>query len=154
MKKKSSPWPIAIAASLAVVFIVNFTFLYLAVKTEDGLTDKNYYEKGLFYNSSLQDEKSLGWKIEVSFVNIPEVESSNGIMVNIRDTAGAPVGGALVKIVLKRPASDRFDRVFELVPAGSAYNGSISMPVPGWWDIEVKAKKDGKEMEKTFRIKV
>lgn len=154
--KKRSAWPPAIAAFLSVVFAVNFMLLYLAFRTDDGLAEENYYEKGLMYNSALQNEKELGWDIEVSFDKTPGARDANGVIVRIYDKAGAGLDGAAVKVTLRRPTSDRYDRVFDLVRsgAGPSYSGAVAIPLPGIWDLRVTAGKDGREMEKTFRIRV
>ncbi len=154
MNKTRSPWPMAIATLLGVVFIVNIIFLFLAIKTDDGLTDEDYYVKGLFYNDRLQNERMLGWDIEFSFRDTPKTDGVNGIKVDVYDRTGTVLDGATVKVVLRRPTSDRYDKVFDLFPAGPSYNGEISIPLAGFWDINVTVNKDGNGMEKTFRIKV
>lgn len=154
MEIKKSPWPVAIASFLAVVFAVNFVFLYFAVTTDDGLTDERYYEKGLFYDDNHRDELELGWKLEVSFSRPPETVSENDLYVNIVNPDGSPVEGVVVNAILKRPATDRFDRPFAFVRSGPSYKGSVLFPMPGWWDIAVTAEKEGKMVEKTFRVKV
>lgn len=154
--KKRSAWPLTIAAFLGIVFAVNFVLLYLAFRTDDGLVEENYYEKGLMYNSTLRNEKELGWDIELSFDGTPGAKPANGVNVRIYDRAGAGLEGAAVKVTLRRPTSDRYDRVFGLVRSGSgpSYSGAIAIPLPGIWDLRVTAGKDGHEMEKTFRIHV
>ncbi|MBI5826923.1 MAG: FixH family protein [Deltaproteobacteria bacterium] len=154
--KKRSAWPLTIAVFLGVVFAVNFTLLYLALSTDDGLAEENYYEKGLMYNSMLRNEKELGWDIELSFDGTPGARPANSVNVRIYDRAGAGLEGAAVKVTLRRPTSDRYDRVFDLANsgAGPSYSGAITIPLPGIWDLRVTAGKDGHEMEKTFRIHV
>jgi len=153
MKKKRSFWPYIIAGFLAVVFLVNFTMLALAIKSDDGLTDPDYYEKGLFYTERLQAEKRLGWTMSFSFVDKPRAASPNRARVELAG-GGAAVDGATVKIVLKRPATSRFDAGFEMKHTGNAYAGEILIPSGGLWDIDVVAEKDGRTMERVFRIKI
>lgn len=154
--KKRSAWPLTIAVFLGVVFAVNFTLLYLALSSDDGLAEKDYYEKGLTYNSTLLNEKELGWDIELSFDGTPGARPAHSVNVRIYDRAGAGLEGAAVKVTLRRPTSDRYDRVFDLAGsgAGPSYSGAIAIPLPGIWDLRVTAGKDGHEMEKTFRIHV
>lgn len=154
--RKRSLWPLTIAAFLGVVFAANFTLLYLSVRTDDGLAEENYYEKGLMYSSMLRNEKELGWDIDLRFDGTPGVKPANGVNVMIYDRAGAGLDNAAVKVTLRRPTSDRYDMVFDLVRsgAGPSYSGAVTIPLPGIWDLRVTAGKDGREMEKTFRIRV
>ncbi|MBI5903370.1 MAG: FixH family protein [Deltaproteobacteria bacterium] len=154
--KKRSAWPLTIAAFLGIVFAVNFALLYLAFRTDDGLAEENYYEKGLMYDSTLRNEKELGWDIELSFDGTSGAKPANSVNVRIYDRAGGGLEGAAVKVTLRRPTSDRYDRVFDLAGSGSgpSYSGAIAIPLPGIWDLRVTAGKDGHEMEKTFRIHV
>jgi nitrogen fixation protein FixH len=153
MNTKKSPWPKAIIAFFAVVFAANWLLIYLAISGFEGLVEEDYYEKGLRYNDTVQQEKRLGWKIELSFADDLKTTDSNKAKVVIFDKAGMPIGGAKVKVVLRRPATDRFDREFEMVPSGCAYHGTLSIPVNGLWDLHVKAEKGGDRMEKNFRVR-
>lgn len=153
MGKNKSPWPKAIIAFFAVVFAANGFLIYEAISGFDGLVEENYYEKGLNYNDVLQKEKQLGWRMELSFPDDLKAGADNKAKVVIFDRNGEPVGGAKVKLTLKRPATDRFDREVELIPSGCAYHGTVSVPVTGLWDISVEAEKGGDGMEKTFRVR-
>jgi len=144
-------WLAAIIASLAVVFIVNSAFLYVAVATDDGLVDEDYYRKGLFYDRGLEGEKALGWDIGLSFAPGKAAGAPARISVEIKK-AGDAVTGASVAVVLKRPASGGYDTALSLLPEAGAYTGEIGLPLEGLWDIEVKAGKGGQMMVRTFRV--
>ncbi len=152
MNTKKSLWPKAIIAFFAVIFMANGFLIYLAVSGFEGLVEDNYYEKGLNYNDVIQQEK-LGWKIELSFTDDMKAGAPNKAKVVIFDPKGEPIGGARVRIALRRPATDRFDKEFELVPSGCAYHGTVFLPVSGLWDIAVKAEKGDDRKEKTFRVR-
>lgn len=154
MKKKRSFWPYAIFTGLSIVFAVNFTFLYFAVTSDDGLEDRDYYIKGLFYDKKIKTERELGWSIDFSIIGEAKADSSNRIKVRISDSKGLPLKDAAVKIILRRPASDRFDRSVGLVSGNEGYTGNIEIPLEGYWDLKVIAGKDGHEVEKTFRVRV
>ena len=151
--QSKSRWPVIIIGSLAVVFFVNAFMLYMSLKTDDGLVNEDYYVKGLFYDEGLKGEKELGWEIGLSFTAPPSQTAPASVRVEIsRD--GEAVKGASVAIVLKRPATDRYDRAFALSPSGGAYAAEIEVPLGGLWDIEVSAGEGGKTMTKTFRVRV
>ena len=130
--------------------MANAVLLYVAVATDDGLVNEDYYTKGLFYDEGLKGEKALGWDIGFSFTS----KASAARLMVVISKAGDAVRGASVSVVLKRPATDKYDRAFELSPSGEAYTAEIEVPLGGLWDIEVTAGEGGKSMVKTFRIKV
>ena len=101
----------------------------------------------------IQQEKRLGWKIELSFTDDMKVGAPNKAKVVIFDPKGEFIEGAKVQITLRRPATNRFDKELELVPSGCAYHGTVSLPVNGLWDIAVKGEKGADRMEKTFRVR-
>lgn len=153
MEKKRSLWPYLIAGFLAMVFLVNFTMLALAIKSDDGLTDADYYEKGLFYTSRMNAERELGWVVGFSFKEIPAAPSSNRVEVAITKN-GEPVEGVSVRVILKRPATSRFDAEFALREAGASYGGEVVIPSGGLWEVNIVAEKNGRSMERVFRVKV
>lgn len=152
-KKKISPWPAAIVAFFSVIFIVNFTFLYFAVKSDDGLTDADYYRKGLLYNNKITEERMLGWNIELSFDGIPKPQG-NTVKVDIKDSENRWVKDAEVMLFLKRPATNKFDSSVTLYLKDGSYSGIISIPLEGYWYMDVKAARSGKSIEKSFKVKV
>jgi nitrogen fixation protein FixH len=124
----------------------------VAVATDDGLVDEDYYRKGLFYDKGLEGEKALGWDIGLSFV--PGASLAVPAMVRVEiSKSGYAVKDASVAVVLKRPASGRYDRSLKLSPSVQAYTGEVEVPLGGLWDIEVTAGKGGLTMVKTFRVR-
>lgn len=153
MESKKSIWPKAIVIFFAVVLSVNGFFIYKSVSGFEGLVEDNYYEKGLNYNNVIQQAKRLGWKIELSFADGLNPTAQNRAKVSISDTEGKAVDGLTVQIALRRPATDKFDDKFELAQSQGAYYGSVSVPVSGFWDMVVTAKKGTDRVEKIFRLR-
>ena len=132
--------------------MVNSALFYVAVATDDGLVDEDYYRKGLLYDKGLEGEKALGWDIGLSFKAGASHQAPAKIRVDIT-RLGYAVTDASVAVVLKRPASGRFDTPLKLSSSGQGYAGEVDLPLEGLWDIEVTAGKGGQSMVKTFRVK-
>lgn len=149
--KKHSRWPLAIGISLGVVFAVNIAFLSLAVWSDDGLIDNNYYEKGLKYGERIKTERELGWSFrlftEDNGVGVREVR------VSLLDRDGGAIQGAKVTLLVMRPATGGFDALHELKDESGLYKGQVVLPLEGWWDLRVTATRGGKSIEETFRLK-
>lgn len=153
MEEEKSGWPLAIIFFFAVVFMTNGILVYLAVSGFDGLVEDNYYEKGLRYNEVIRQEKRLAWRITLSSPDDLKPGTANKVKVVIFDKTGEPIGGAKVNLAVRRPATSRYDVEYELVPSGCAYHGTVNVPLPGHWDILVRAEKGADRMEKTFRMR-
>lgn len=153
-KNKRSWWPYLICAFLGTVVIVNMAFLYIAVSTNDGLVDKDYYEKGILYSKTLEDEAKLGWSIEFELNDKASAASRNEIRVSIFERDGSVLRDAAVNAILMRPATDNFDKESELTFRDSVYIGSFFIPLAGYWDIKVIVEKNGGTMERIFRVHV
>lgn len=153
MNTKKSLWPKVIIAFFTVIFMANGFLIYLAVSGFEGLEEEDYYEKGLNLNDAIQQERRLGWKIELSFTDDLKIDAANNAKVVIFDKTGIPLGGAKVKMVLRRPATNRFDKEFEMITSGYAYHGAVILPLNGMWDISVKAERGTDRLEKTFRVR-
>ncbi|HHL39224.1 MAG TPA: hypothetical protein ENJ37_01835 [Deltaproteobacteria bacterium] len=149
--RSGSFWPVGIAAFLGVVFVVNFTFISLAVVHDDGLTDEDYYRKGLFYDDRLRSERRLGWRVALSLEGAGETA---GVEVKVSRRGGGPLEGAVVTVERRRPATDRYDELYELAGEGGLYGGVVDFPLRGLWDLKVTVEKDGEALEKTFRVEV
>ncbi len=149
--KKKSRWPLAIGISLGIVFAVNIAFLSLAVWSDDGLIDDNYYEKGLRYGERIKAERELGWDLrlfaEDNGAGMKDVE------VSLIDRDGGVVQGAKVTLLVMRPATGGFDALHELKDESGLYKGQVVLPLGGWWDLRVTATRGGKSIEETFRLK-
>lgn len=153
-EERRSPWPYAICIFLAVVVIVNLIFIYTAVKTNDGLVDEDYYEKGILYNKTLEDEATLGWQVVLNSTDELRAESINLLSVSVLDKDGLPLKDASVRVILMRPATDRYDKETSLVLSGAAYSGKLQIPLRGLWDIKIIVDKDGSIVERIFRVRV
>lgn len=160
-KKKTSQrsiWPYAIIAFFTIVITVNLWFIYTALKSDDGLVDKDYYAKGILYNKTLEDEATLGWQISLnsgkSFGEALKSEASNDIAVKVLGKDGSPLKDAAVRMVLMRPATDSYDKELSLRFNGALHRGSLFIPLSGFWDIKVIVEKDDSTVERIFRIKI
>ncbi len=160
-KKKTSQrsiWPYAIIAFFTIVITVNLWFIYTALKSDDGLVDKDYYAKGILYNKTLEDEATLGWQISLAFGKtsgeVLKGEASNDIAVKVLDKDNSSLKDATVRVVLMRPATDSYDKEFPLEFNGALHKGGLFIPLSGFWDIKVIVERGDSIVERIFRVKV
>lgn len=152
-KDKKSKIPYIFFAFFAVIFAVDFTFMYLANTTWRGLATENSYEKGLQYNQTLAEEKkqeALGWKMGISFTNFSN--KSGKLLVNLQDRNIRTIPNAKIAVTITRPVQDGYDFTQSLEFIGGIYEAKIDFPLKGQWDFLVHVEKDGDIFKQTKRF--
>lgn len=116
----------------AVVLAVNIVFVRTALRSNPGVVTEHAYEKGLAYNTVLDEvktEKSLGWKASISY-------DDGRLQLSLNNKEGQPMHGAQVKALVDRPLQEGFSKTIALPETGDAlYAAPVEFPLPGQWDI-------------------
>ena len=72
-KNKDSRLVLAILFTFfAVIFAINFAYIYISQKTWRGVATQNSYQKGLEYNKTLEyvkSQKQLEWSSQIKYIN-------------------------------------------------------------------------------------
>lgn len=141
------------AAFFAVVLAANVALVFEARRSFNGLTEDNAYERGLAYNETLAQQARQtreGWSGKVSY------NSETGrFSVTLTDRSG-PVAGAKVVLDLIRPVRTGEDRSVALTPSSppGTYVGALRPPLPGQWDVRLRARDGERTFETLTRIVV
>jgi nitrogen fixation protein FixH len=135
------PW--AIAGAFVVVMTANGALAYFAMRSDTGLVSKHPFELGNGYNRVLDAgaaQDALGWRGTVRFVE--ETGLSGRIVAELRDPAGAPLGGLAVKVAVVRPVEPMPEQDLTLSASGQgSYAGPVTLPRAGQWDVRVTAAR-------------
>lgn len=120
-----------------VIFAVNTAFVTVAIKSNTGVVDNQYYERGVNYNETLAQsewQKSLGW------VGILD-QTNERIRFKLTDNMGQPVTQKTVTIVMRRPvqAGQDFDVPLKEQSPG-IYVGSLKNTPLGIWNAYIHAE--------------
>lgn len=128
------PW-ILMAGPFAVVVAGLFT-AYLAVSSNDGLVDDDYYKQGLAVNKLTErDQKAqaLGLQADV-------LQSADGTQVRVllRGKDGFSLPDVL-RLRIMHPTRDGSDQTVMLrADAGGAYGGSLAAKLSGRWRVALE----------------
>lgn len=145
------PW--AFVAAFLVVIAANATMAAFAFGSWTGIETRDHYRKGLAYNEELQAvrrQAALGWQGDVAYSGGGE---GGRVEFTLRDRAGAPVAGAVVRAAFVRPTSEGHD--FELPLdslGGGRYAARVALPLPGLWEVRVAAERGADEARFKERI--
>lgn len=114
-----------------VIIAVNIVFVSVAIKSNSGVVDEHYYERGVKYNETLAQsdyQKSLGWSGVID-------RSAHEIRFRLSDRNGRPVAGKKVTLNMKRPAQAGQDFEVPLIEQSPGfYVGQIQNALPGIWN--------------------
>ncbi|MFO1346104.1 MAG: FixH family protein [Rhodocyclaceae bacterium] len=129
------PWPWILMAGPAIVVVAGIATAWLAVRSNDGLVEDDYYKKGLAVSQQIardQEAAGLGLSGELMLGATSEVR----LLLNARQ------GGLLSDSVALRvihPTRSGNDQSIVLTRDGSGfYSGRLSSPLSGRWHVQVE----------------
>ncbi|AXF85257.1 hypothetical protein DTO96_100983 [Ephemeroptericola cinctiostellae] len=121
-----------------VVVVASFITLYLAIKTDDGVVDDDYYKQGLAINQDLARDdkaKALGLSAQLQF---------SGTTANLKLSALTPASlvGVPIQLLVQNVGVKTKDQVVALVPTGNGmWRGQLQQPLmAGHWQIHLEAQ--------------
>jgi nitrogen fixation protein FixH len=146
------PW--VFFAMFAVVFAANGALVVFAFGSWTGLETQGAYEKGLAYNDTLaaaREQAALGWQVEIALV--PGGAGRIRLETTFRDRNGRPPRLTAVTARLIRPTHSGHDLVLPLAKLENGRFGvETSLPLPGQWDVWVRAEHAGGSYQATRRV--
>ena len=155
-----NPWVLGWLAFVAFVLLVNAVFIITAMKTNPGLVDADYYEKGRDYEQTVQDKitakNKLGWQINLNSATA-DVTMAHAMTynLNIVDKAGLPLDATKITLSAYR-ASDAnadFDQPMQRIDAG-LYSTEMTFPLKGRWELIAKIQHNDDKLSFTQKINV
>ena len=144
--RKSGWIPWVFVGIFAVFLVANGIMVYFASVTWTGVETENAYERGLDYNRTLaavRDQEALGWQVAVDVRPVGQQEAQ--VEVALSDRNGRAVAARRVRARLNRPTHTGYDTEADLRDLGAGhYSGTIALPLPGQWDLEVLVEHAGR----------
>ncbi len=147
-----------LAPRLLVAFFVGLTlllggFVWLAVAGHTGVVTDDAYQKGLRYNTTLQQAAATaGWQSDVT-LDFPQPRAA-ALTFRLRDAEGKAVTQAHVHAYFVRPTQAGHDRDVAMVFSQDVYKGAVELPLAGLWQVTVAATVDGLTYQAGRRITV
>jgi len=149
--KKSwrNPWFIGIMGVVVTALLVNSVLIWYALHGRSTLVDHEYSTKDRKSDTEtiddIQAQNALAWKITVKLPKMVVLATPASYEINVVDRLGAPVSGEM-EVVAYRPsdADKDFAVPFKEVSSGK-YQGYISFPLKGYWELRIRVKR-GKDV--------
>lgn len=127
-------------ALLYPVFIFAMgTGIYMAYKSDEGLVDENYFEKGKNFFHAREMEEQLGIVITEP---APLVRGGNGVNISVT-SHGAPLEHAAVTLFIGNVSTTVHDRTFRMREiAPGTYQAPAEIPLKGTWLMRIELQKN------------
>lgn len=139
-------------AFFAVIFTINFAYIYISQKTYRGIYTENSYQKGLEYNKTLEyvkSQKKLGFRFEIKYSN--SKNNAGELTACLFDKNNIPIKNAKVLTKIIRPTQEGYDFQQDLMPKNNCYFAKINFPLKGQWLFEIQAFKGDDVFQETKR---
>lgn len=100
--------------------------------------------------SETHRESQLGWQVDVS--GLEETGLVRQVEVRVKDRTGLPVDRVVAELRLMRPGASAPALTLPLSTAESGvYMGSLSIPAPGRWLVDMQLRLDGDRQYHSIR---
>ena len=139
----------------AIIFAINFIYIYLAQKTWRGVYTQNGYQKGLEYNKTLDEvktQKKLGWSFNINYSNTQN--NTGKLVVCLMDRNKNQIKDAKLLVKIMRPTQEGYDFTQNLMPQNGCYFSIINFPLKGQWVLEIQAFKDNNILQEVKKYVV
>ena len=155
MTEKHAPWykhrwPWILMAGPAIVIVAGFVTAWLAIISNDGLVDDNYYKVGLSVNQELK-QRQLAAELNLK-ANLQQVDDGRGVSLTLSGLPKEALPDSL-QLRLVHPTRKGEDQTINLVRQGSVYQGTLATkPGTGRWRVVIEDHLAGWRMDGAWDI--
>jgi nitrogen fixation protein FixH len=153
--KRGAGWPIAVASILVACVAANAWVVRLATNDPAFAVEENYYQRALHWDDELAQRRvnaALGWRLSTSVSRIVP-DSGARLHVELRDSAGAPIPDALVRVRALHNARAGEPLAGQLVAeGGGSYGLRLPMRRPGLWELRFDVHRGAEHFTAGSRI--
>ena len=133
-------WPWLLMTGPFIVVVAGLATAYLAVISNDGLVEEDYYKKGLAVNQmNARDERAIALAFHAEVMR-----GADGLQIRVllRGGPGAVLPSAL-RMRFVHPTRPGIDQTLDLPTDGAgSYTGKLSAPLSGRWHVALEDEKD------------
>ncbi|HEY0721660.1 MAG TPA: FixH family protein [Gammaproteobacteria bacterium] len=147
-----NPWVLGWIALVVIVLGVNIAMISLAVTTNPGLVDKDYYEKGRDFENNVQKQiaahNALGWSGRLDTSGQPRRGQTTPMRFSVVDNKGLPISNLKMTLVSYRPSDVSADFNVDMKEfAPGLYQADVSYPLKGLWEVTVRVDHNEQRLE-------
>lgn len=155
--KRGTQWPVAIAAILILSSAGQVLFAVVASRDKSFAVEGDYYEKAVHWDGELAQRREnalLGWTVSPT-LHLGTGNGDGSIAVELRDSAGAAITGATVRVLAMHNA--RANRQLSATLSeigGGAYRAELPAQRPGEWELRFSVERGAERFTVSERLAV
>lgn len=154
-----NPWVIGWTAMVVIVLGANIGMITMAVVTNPGLVNEDYYEQGKEFERNIvsrqQERAAIGWEMDLNLPQQLRTAEAATLSFQSADADGEPLDGARVELFAYRPADKTADFSLPMTEvAPGRYEAEVGFPLKGLWDLIIRVERGGRELNLPRRIHV
>ncbi|VAX13150.1 hypothetical protein MNBD_GAMMA24-2551 [hydrothermal vent metagenome] len=147
-----NPWVLGWIALVTVVLLVNALMITLAVVSNSGLVEDDYYQKGQDLERNFIKKRTarhaLGWNFKLDVPQELVIGQVHTLRFNVVDRLGLAVDDLKVEMQAYRPSDADADfRMVMQAFAPGQYQAQAIFPLKGNWELKLKVSQAGKSYE-------
>jgi len=140
-----NPWVIGMAVLIVVTLLVNSVFIWFALHSRSTLVDHEYSSNDRKSDTEtiddIQAQNALAWKVTVKQPKALMLATPASYEIEVADRQGTPVSGEMEVVAYRSSdAGKDFAVPFTEVASGK-YQGYISFPLKGYWELRIRVKR-------------
>ena len=146
-----NPWFLGMLGVVITAVLVNSVLIWYALHGRSSLVDHEYSTKDRKSDTEtlgdIQAHNALAWQTTIKPPKIVVIAAPAAYEIDVADRQNLPVSGEM-EVVAYRPsdAEKDFSVPFSEVASGK-YQGYISFPLKGYWELRIRVKRGNDEFE-------
>jgi hypothetical protein len=130
------PWPWILMAGPFIVVVAGLTTAYLAVTSNDGLVDDDYYKQGMEVNKvSVRDQRAVALGLQADVMQSADLAQ---IRVLLRGNSDLVLPDRLTLRIVHPTRGGADQAVLLRADGGGAYTGKLNAALTGRWHIALE----------------
>ena len=152
---KERIWPAIIIGALAANVVFGIVLARVANRGSSLAVEPDYYTKAVQWDSAVAEARrssALGWHVSPALTAVGD-EQGAVLSLAMRDAAGAPIIGAVVRVEARQVAHADENLVATLVADDpGAYRAALPMVRAGLWEVRVDATRGAEHFTTMLRL--
>jgi len=131
---------------VSVVITATAAMIIVGTRTFEGTVVKDPYETGLRWDQIQRQRRESGWS--VAFLSPYARTGRNDVVLSVRDRNGQPLGGAVVVLQLKGPASSAAGNNARAEEQHDGnFHAVMDIPERGSWTATITVTRGSRSIE-------
>jgi hypothetical protein len=140
-----NPWFVGIIGVVVTAVLVNTVLIWKAYHNRSTLVDHEYSTNDRKSDTEtiddIQAQNTLAWKVIIKQPKKIVLASPASFEIDVADRQGVPVSGKMEVVAYRSADAEKDFAVPFTEIASGKYQGYISFPLKGYWELRIRVKR-------------